>query len=141
VGAAGALLFAIAHVMPRRTAEGRLMYRRCLGFRKYMVTGETERQKFAENANLFDEYLPYAIVYGCVDKWAKAFEGLAAEGREPHWYVGPRRFMPSVFADSVSDFSSSISSVMASTPGGSGSSGFGGGSSGGGGGGGGGGSW
>ena len=138
----GLLLFALAHLMPRRTAEGRELYKRSLGFRLYMTKAEKERQAFAEKANLFEEYLPYAIVYGCVNKWAKAFEGLGLENRQSTWYVGQRGFAPSLFASSLGDFSSSVSGVMASTPGGSGGSGFGGGGgSGGGGGGGGGGSW
>jgi uncharacterized membrane protein YgcG len=138
----GLLLAALAHLMPRRTATGRQLYKRCLGFRLYMTTAEKQRQEFAEKANLFEEYLPYAIVYGCVEKWAKAFEGLGVETQESGWYVGTHGFVPSRFAASVGDFSSSVSGVMASTPGGSGGSGFGGGGgSGGGGGGGGGGSW
>ncbi len=138
----GVALVLLAHLMPRRTADGRLLYRRCLGFRKYMVTAEKERQAFAEKANIFHEYLPYAIVYGCVKKWAEAFEGIEGVTRDAGWYQGTHPFAAAHFANSISDFSSSISSVMASTPGGSGSSGFGGGgSSGGGGGGGGGGSW
>ena len=139
---AGVLLLVLAPAMPRRSADGRVMYRRCLGFRHYIETAETSRQEFAEKANLFQEYLPYAIVFGCVGKWAKAFEGLDDEVTQPGWYYGRHPFMAAAFASSVTDFSESISSVMASTPGGSGSSGFGGGgSSGGGGGGGGGGSW
>jgi hypothetical protein len=140
--AGGFWLALLSPTMPRRTAPGRVLYRRCLGFRLYMTTAEKERQAFAERANLFEEYLPYAIVYGCVTKWAKAFEGLGLEKRGSDWYVGTSAFAATQFAESVGDFSSSISGVMASTPGGSGSSGFGGGGgSGGGGGGGGGGSW
>jgi uncharacterized membrane protein YgcG len=139
---AGGLLLLMAPLMPSRTADGREMYRRCLGFRTYIERAETERQAFAERANLFEEYLPYAIVYECVDKWANAFEGLGAEAMRPGWYRGTGPFIAADFASSVGNFSESISSVMASTPGGSGSSGFGGGGfSGGGGGGGGGGSW
>jgi uncharacterized membrane protein len=128
--------------MPRRTALGWEMYRRCLGFRLFMVTAEADRQKFAEEANIFQEYLPYAIIYGCVERWAEVFEQLGIEPRQGGWYVGSGRFAPSVFAGSINSFSISIGSMMASTPGGSGGSGFGGGgSSGGGVGGGGGGSW
>jgi uncharacterized membrane protein len=137
----GLLVFLIAPLMPRRTAKGRGLYQRALGFRKFMVTAETERQRFAEQKNIFHEYLPYAIVYGCVDKWADAFAGLG-EVEQPSWYVGTRPFVAASFADSVAGFSSSVSGTITSTPGGSGGSGFsGGGSSGGGGGGGGGGSW
>jgi len=138
---AGVLLLILAPSMPRRTADGRVMYRRCLGFRHYIETAETARQEFAEKANLFQEYLPYAIVFGCVQKWAKAFGDLADEATHPGWYYGRGPFVASTFISGVTDFSESISSVMASTPGGSGGSGFGGGFSGGGGGGGGGGSW
>jgi uncharacterized membrane protein YgcG len=139
---AGLLIFLLAPAMPRRTGKGRMMYRRSLGFRKFMVTAETDRQKFAENANIFHEYLPYAIVYGCVDRWASVLKDLGIDPGEPYYYAGRGPFVAAAFANSVSSFSSSISSTMASTPGGSGSSGFGGGgSSGGGGGGGGGGSW
>jgi uncharacterized membrane protein len=106
-----------------------------------METAEKDRQRFAENANIFHEYLPYAIVYGCVEKWAKVFDDLGIEPKAD-WYVGRHGFVPLAFASTMTDFSSSISTVMASTPGGSGGSGFGGGGfSGGGGGGGGGGSW
>jgi hypothetical protein len=137
---AGIAVFLLAPSLPRRTGKGRVMYRRSLGFRKFMVTAETDRQKFAEKANIFHEYLPYAIVFGCVERWAKVFKDLGIDPGQPDYYVGPGPFIPLAFADSVSGFSSSISSTMASTPGGSGGSGFGGGS-GGGGGGGGGGSW
>ena len=139
---AGLLLLLLGHLMPRRTAYGRIMYRRSLGFRLFMVTAEKERQRFAEERNIFHEYLPYAIIYGCVDKWAKAFEGLEMEESSASWYHGSRAFAPAAFAANIGSFSSSVSTVMSSTPGGSGGSGFGGGgSSGGGGGGGGGGSW
>lgn len=137
----GIVLLGAASAMPRRTGKGRRLYQRAVGFRRFMVTAETERQRFAERTNIFHEYLPYAIIYGCVDKWAHAFEGLG-EIDQPGWYVGAHPFVVASFIDSVNGFSSSISSSISSTPGGSGGSGFGGGGfSGGGGGGGGGGSW
>jgi uncharacterized membrane protein YgcG len=138
---AGLLMLALAHAMPRRTGPGREMYRRILGFRQYMTVAETDRQRFNEETNLFQEYLPYAIVYGCVDKWAEAFEGLENQPDTSSWYVSTHAFAPLAFSSSLQSFSSSMSSAIASTPGGSGGSGFSGGFSGGGGGGGGGGSW
>jgi uncharacterized membrane protein YgcG len=134
-------LAASSGAMPRRTGAGREMFRRCLGFREYMTVAETDRQRFAEEAGIFEEYLPYAIVYGCVDKWAEAFEGLETAPQTTNWYVASHAFSPVAFSRDLESFSSSISSAIASTPGGSGGSGFSGGSSGGGGGGGGGGSW
>jgi uncharacterized membrane protein YgcG len=139
---AGILLLLFANAFPRRTAAGRILYRRSLGFRRFMVESDKERQKFAEKANIFHEYLPFAIVYGCVDKWANAFKDLGIEVGQPGYYIGTGPFIATAFASNMSSFSSSIGSTMASTPGGSGGSGFsGGGGSGGGGGGGGGGSW
>jgi uncharacterized membrane protein YgcG len=142
VAIGGVVLLLIARAMPRRTPFGWETYRLALGFRVYMVTAETDRQKFAEDENIFHEYLPFAIVYGCVKKWAETFEQLGIKP-EAGYYIGTRPFAPVLFAESVRGFSTSISGAMASTPGGSGGSGFsiGGGFSGGGLGGGGGGRW
>jgi uncharacterized membrane protein len=137
---AGVLLLLTASAFPRRTGNGRVLFRRSLGFRRFMVESDKAREKFAENANLFHDYLPYAIIYGCVERWAKVFKDLGLDPGTPTYYVGAGPFIAASFADSMTSFSSSISSTMASTPGGSGGSGFGGGS-GGGGGGGGGGAW
>jgi uncharacterized membrane protein len=141
---AGVALIVLSRAMPRRTGKGREMFRRSLGFREYMVVAETDRQRFAEEENIFEKYLPYAIVYECVDKWAKAFEGLEGRPatRTSGWYSSPHVFSAVAFSHGINGFSSSMSSAISSTPGGSGGSGFsGGGFSGGGGGGGGGGSW
>ena len=46
-------------------------------------------QKFAERANIFHEYLPYAIVYGCVDRWANAFKDLGIEVGQPGYKSAP----------------------------------------------------
>lgn len=134
------LLLLVLHTrMPRRTAKGTAALRRTLGFRQFIETAETRRAEFAEHAGLFYEYLPYAVVFGCVDQWAKAFEGLALT--PPSWYASSSAFNAIYFAQAMDGFADTTSSAMTSTPGGSGSSGFSGGSSGGGGGGGGGGSW
>ncbi len=138
-GGLGLVIFSGA--MPRRTAAGRDLMRRTLGFARYIRTAETRQQAFAERANLFTEYLPYAIAFQCVDRWARAFKDLDTQAATADWYAGTTPFNAATFASSLGSFSSSVSSAIASTPGGSGSSGFSGGSSGGGGGGGGGGSW
>lgn len=139
---AGLLLAVLSHAMPRRTGLGREIFRRSMGFREYMAIAETDRQRFYEQANIFAEYLPYAMVFDCVEKWARAFEGLDSMPANNSWYASSRPFVPLAFASSVNSFSNSISTAIASTPSSSGSSGFsGGGFSGGGMGGGGGGRW
>jgi uncharacterized membrane protein YgcG len=139
-------LLAFAPRMPRKTRAGAELLRRTLGFRHYMEIAEKERQRFAERENIFSEYLPYAIVFGCVEKWANAFKDIDATAATSSWYTGSSlgAFSANDLSSNLSSFSSQVSSTIASTPGGSGGSGFsggGGGGSGGGGGGGGGGSW
>jgi hypothetical protein len=119
----GLALAVLAPAMPRRTAAGRSMYRRCLGFREYIVTAEKDREKFAEQINRFDDYLPYAMVFRCVKKWAAAFEGVDRE-RKVAWYGGPAGFVPLAFAFGIRDFSSCVSGAMGAAPGGLGASGF-----------------
>jgi uncharacterized protein (TIGR04222 family) len=137
------VLLAAAHWMPRRTAKGRSVLVRTLGFRRFIDESEKDRAQFAERANLFSEYLPYAVVFGATEKWARAFAGL--DGQLPDtggWYVGTHPFTIASFNSSMDHFTTTTAGTIASTPSGSGGSGFGGGGfSGGGGGGGGGGSW
>jgi uncharacterized membrane protein len=135
------LLLLSAKRMPRRTAKGTGVLRRVAGFRRFIEESEKDRARFAEQQHLFSEYLPYAIVFGATEKWARAFAGLDDELTQPGWYGGSSSFTPVGFAHSVDGFTVTSAGTIASTPAGSGSSGFSGGSSGGGGGGGGGGSW
>jgi uncharacterized membrane protein len=121
------------------------MYSRIEGFKQIFDAGQGVREQFAERANIFSEYLPFAIVFGQTKKWAKTFEGLDAQVAQSTntWYLSPYAFTALAFADSMEDFSTTTAGTLyASTPSSSGGSGFGGGGfSGGGGGGGGGGSW
>src|SRR3989441_12432461 len=128
--------------MTQRTPAGRDLLEHTLGFRLYMATAEKYRQQFAAKAEIFTQLLPYAIVFGCVARWSKAFEGIDTSTSNS-WYVGNAPFQAAFLSSSLESMNSSLSNAIASTPPSSGSSsGFGGGgSSGGGGGGGGGGSW
>jgi uncharacterized protein (TIGR04222 family) len=137
----GFVALGVARWMPAKTAAGAELLRRTLGFRQYMEVAEKERQRFAERENIFSEYLPYAIVFGCVEKWAGAFKDIDVSAQTSSWYVGNSAFNAGVLSSSLQGFSSNLGSAISSTPGSSGGSGFSGGGAGGGGGGGGGGSW
>jgi len=127
--------------MTQRTPAGRDLLEHTLGFRLYMATAEKYRQQFAAKADIFTQLLPYAIVFGTVTLWAKAFEGIDTSANN-NWYVGPGPFQAGLLAGSLQSMNSSISSAIAFTPSGGSAGGFGGGGfSGGGGGGGGGGAW
>jgi uncharacterized membrane protein len=138
----GMLLTVGARWMPSRTAKGTAIARRVGGFRTVIETAETNMSRWAEEQNVFTRYLPYSIVFGCTEKWAKAFEGLQQMPPDTTWYRSNRPFIYADFGRTLDDFSVTTGGTIASSPSGSGSSGFGGGGfSGGGGGGGGGGSW
>jgi uncharacterized membrane protein YgcG len=138
---AGLLLVVGARWMPRRTAKGTGLVRRVRGFRTVIATAETNMARFAEKEGLFTRYLPYAIVFGLTEKWARAFEVLGEPPPDTSWYVSSNAFAYGAFSDAMDGFTVTTAGTIASTPSGSGGSGFGGGSAGGGGGGGGGGSW
>ena len=139
---AGLVLLVVHRALSTRTASGRDLMQHALGFRVYMNTAEKYRQQFAEKAEIFTQLLPYAIVFGCVTLWAKAFEGIDTSATNS-WYVGPGPFQAALLANGLESMNANLSSAIAFSPPRSGSSsGFGGGGfSGGGGGGGGGGSW
>jgi uncharacterized protein (TIGR04222 family) len=142
VALGGLLLIVGGRWMPSRTAKGTAIARRVGGFRTVIETAETHMSRWAEQENVFTRLLPYAVVFGCTDKWAQAFEGLAQMPPDTTWYLSSRPFIYADFGRTMNDFSVTTAGTIASTPSGSGSSGFGGGGfSGGGGGGGGGGSW
>lgn len=139
--ASGLLLMILSPWMSRRTAQGSELLRRSLGFRQYVATAETSRQRYNEEQNIFAAYLPYAIVFHCVDKWARAFSDVERQASSQSWYVGSQAFTAAAFSQSLQGFSSGLTATIVSTPGGSGRSGFSGGGAGFGGGGGGGHGW
>jgi uncharacterized membrane protein YgcG len=147
VAVVGVVLTIANRWMPHRTPAGSRALDKALGFREFIVTAEAGRAEYAEHQNLFVPYLPYAVVFGAVDKWAKTFAqiGVATGTAVSGWYIGmhPGYFDLGRFSSGLTDFSSAVgASLPVAPPSSSGSSGFGGGGfSGGGFGGGGGGSW
>jgi uncharacterized membrane protein YgcG len=143
---AAVLMVVLAGRFPRRTPAGTGLLRRTRGFQHFIEDSEAPRARWAEQRSIFTDYLPYAIVFGCADRWARTFAPLGAEATAAAggWYLGSRPFSVDDLTASTSRFASAAASSLSSVPpSSSGSSGFsgGGGSSGGGGGGGGGGSW
>lgn len=137
-----AAIFFLAPSEARLSQEGRELREEWLGFKLYLETAERYRLQNL-TPDLFEKFLPYAIVFGIEKKWAKAFEGMQVP--PPSWYHGAlvagsmgdgvsgAGFSASAFSSS---FSSSFASAFSSSAG-SGASGGGGAGGGGGGGGGG----
>ncbi len=133
---------------PRLNPEGNRLREACLGFKLYLETAEKYRMQNL-TPELFEKFLPYAMIFGVEKKWAKAFE--AVNIKQPGWYAGSAVYAagvsgsgsnagaPNFSATAFSaSFSSSFSSAFSSSTGSGGASGGGGGAGGGGGGGGGG---
>lgn len=138
----GLLSLIFAKNMPRKTEKGVAAYEHILGFQHYLKIAEKDRLKFQENSHLFYEFLPYAMTFGLVAKWSKAFKGILTT--PPDWYHGAQadHFYLNDFTSGLSDMGNSVNQAFSSQPSSSSSgSGFSGGFSGGGSGGGGGGSW
>lgn len=138
------IVFVFAVLMPKRSEDGADLLWRIKGFKLYMTTAEKYRQKFNEKENIFERFLPYAMLFGIVGLWISKMKEIYGEEYfntyHPIWYVGYiGSFNIDNFSSQLSAISSDMSSTMSSSPSSSGSGG--GGFSGGGGGGGGGGGW
>lgn len=135
----GVILLGFGWLMAKRTMLGVTVFDHAKGFKLFLGAAEKYRLEWQEKEGIFEKYLPYAMVFGVADKWAKAFAELHVEPVSPAWYVGA-----SLLNFSATDFASRMGTLtqqmaVVSAPQGSGSGG--GGFSGGGFGGGGGGSW
>ncbi len=126
-------------IRPWLNTDGHRLKEDILGFKLFLEVTEKDRMKNL-TPEMFEKFLPYAMVFGVEKEWAAKFESLNLS--QPEWYHSNAAFVagsgssfsPSGFA---SGFSASFASTFASS-GGGGASGGGGGAGGGGGGGGGG---
>ncbi len=128
------------------TEKGLTALQKTLGFREFLRVTETDRMAMMQapqsKPETFVKFLPYAMVLGVENEWAKKFEGLDMVA--PSWYEDRTMttFQSMSLMNSLGMFDSSFNQVFNITsPRNSSSSGFSGGFSGGGSGGGGGGSW
>ncbi len=122
----------------QRTALGSAMLQQARGFELYLRTAEADQIRFEEGIDVFSRYLPYAMVFGVADRWAKVFERLEAESRYRgntdwllvdddsayHW-IGRLDTFSSSFTDAL-DLSYSLARISSGSSGGSGFSGGGG---------------
>ena len=140
IGVGVIYLSPLAH---KRTAQGIKWMGHLLGLKNFIEKAERDRirQLVDEDPEYFYHILPYAMVLGVTDQWAKNFEGIARSN--PDWYQtnSSRAFHAPYFVSRMDANTRAVGKTMASSPAKSGGGSFGGGSSGGGSGGGGGGGW
>ncbi len=128
----------------QRTELGNRTMSRLLGFRTFLMDAEKDRIELLANENpeYFYDVLPYAMVLGVSENWAKKFEHLTL--MPPTWYVTNRpygNFNSLLFYHNFNNSMASLNASMTSMPNQRGGGSVGGGFSGGGSGGGGGGGW
>lgn len=124
-------------IAPRFTEKGREINRKIAGFKLFITVADRYKAKFDEENNIFEKFLPYAILFGLTKQWIKTmkkFYGNDYFTTHPmYFYVGASGNIGDFesFASVVDSVSSSISSSTGA--GGAGGSGGGGGGGGGGG--------
>lgn len=129
----GVIVFLVGGRMAAKTPEGSAVLAQSLGFKEYLLTAEAGQIAFEEASNIFSRYLPYAVVFGVADRWAKTFADVACAAEAAHqplimptWYIWSGNAFPDFtsIASGVDSFSTTSTGTFTSTPGSSGSSGF-----------------
>ena len=130
---AGGLIFGmivlrfVSFFMSKKTRLGSIENEKWQGFKLFLT--KTDRFGLAEiDEQVFEQYLPYAVVMGVEKQWADRFSALKVSA--PEWYSSSdpnfaRSFGAVYFVNSISSFNSGASSSFSGPSGGSG---FGGGS-------------
>lgn len=132
IALSGLIIVLFGAIMPRKTTKGTKTYYELKGLYEYINTAEKDRMKFQEQNNiLFEKLLPYAMAFGIIDKWTRAFDGILS--KPPSWYypVSPyNHFNMVMFSNNLNRFSNSTTSNLTTRPGGRGGNGAWGGGSG-----------
>jgi hypothetical protein len=115
---AGAALAVGGQYMPARTAKGATALAHTLGFRRYLAATDLSDAPETDRIELFSRYLPYAVVFDSVDRWARVVASVTGDGREAdnlYWYHGPAEWDLSKFAASMRTFTTTTSGALSAT--------------------------
>ncbi|MEI7998373.1 MAG: DUF2207 domain-containing protein [Candidatus Omnitrophota bacterium] len=83
---ASVIVFLFGLVMPKRTVEGTEILSKILGFKEFLQRTEKDQIQKADQQEIFEKMLPYAICLGMSTKWATKFDGLYTQ--PPQWFAG-----------------------------------------------------
>lgn len=134
----GIIILILGFFLPKRTPEGAELNWQIKGFKLFMETVDKDRAKFYEEQNIFEKFLPYAIVFGMTKLWIQKMKDIYGENYytnyAPAWYAGnAAAFDADSFSTAISNLSSDIAANTSAPSGASGGGGSGGGGGGGGG--------
>ncbi len=108
-------LIAMSGRFRTRTALGSAVLAETRGFELYLRTAEANQIQFEEGVDIFSRYLPYAMVFGVADRWAKVFAELGAMGLyEPNlsWYYGANLYNSYAFGTALGNLSHGFNNAM-----------------------------
>ncbi|MFC9973699.1 DUF2207 domain-containing protein [Spirillospora sp. NPDC127200] len=119
---AGAAMAYAGQYMPAKTARGSTVLAHTIGFRAFLERGEVPGDGMAgqQRIALFSRFLPYAVVFGVVPKWAETVKdaGERAAGADNlYWYEGPAEWDLSGFAESMRTFTLATSGSISQSRG------------------------
>jgi len=116
---AGAALAVGGQYMPAKTAKGAGALAHTLGFREYLSSADLGTNvPEAQRVELFSRYLPYAVIFDNVDRWARVVSSVTGDGQQAdnlYWYHGPAEWDLSRFADSMRTFTMTTSGAISTT--------------------------
>ncbi len=95
------IVFLFARIMPAKSLKGVRTKIEILGLQEFINRVDADRLRMMP-PNTFEKILPYAMVLGIENHWAKAFAGIVQN--PPTWYVGPTPYVgfnPIFFAASM----------------------------------------
>ncbi|MBO3747295.1 DUF2207 domain-containing protein [Streptosporangiaceae bacterium NEAU-GS5] len=109
---AGAALTVGGQYMPAKTASGASALAHTLGFREHLSAGDIGQVPDGQRVEMFSRYLPYAVVFDSVDRWARVVAAIRSDGDNLYWYHGPAEWDLSRFADSMRTFTLTTSGAL-----------------------------
>ncbi|WP_433499516.1 DUF2207 domain-containing protein [Sphaerimonospora sp. CA-214678] len=112
---AGAALAYGGQFMPAKTAKGATALAHVMGFREHLAAGAVDDVPAAKRIELFSRYLPYAVIFDSVDRWARVVSDFTGNGQQTdhlYWYQGPAEWDLSRFADSMRTFTMTTSGAI-----------------------------
>jgi Predicted membrane protein (DUF2207) len=115
---AGAALAIGGQYMPAKTSRGATVLAHTLGFRAHLYRGEAPDASSGDRIALFSRYLPYAVVFDSVSRWAGTVADVGGDGEQAdnlYWYEGPAEWDLSNFAESMRSFTLATSGAISAS--------------------------
>lgn len=115
---AGAALTIGGQYMPAKTSRGATVLAHTLGFRAHLYRGEVPDAPSEDRVAIFSRYLPYAVVFDSVSRWAGTVADVGGAGERAdnlYWYEGPAEWDLSNFAESMRSFTLATSGAISAS--------------------------